>query len=296
MSFSNFSASAGITYPISKQWTAKVNASRGFRAPNIAELASNGKHEGTLRYEYGNPQLKPETSFQTDVGLVFNSDHISAEASLFQNNINNFIYSEKLLAKDGTDSIPDPNEPVPAYLFVQGNAQLTGGEFSIDLHPHPLDWLHFENSFSFVNALNLSKSSIDSSKYLPFTPPARFQSELRANIKTLGNVFSNLFFKVEYIHSWSQDRVLLENRTETRTDSYSLVNSGFGGDVVSQKGTPIFSIYFSGNNLFDVAYQNHLSRLKYAAENLSTGQVGVFNMGRNFSVKVVVPIPIKKTR
>jgi iron complex outermembrane recepter protein len=295
LSFSNFSASAGITYQVSKQWTAKLNASRGFRAPNLAELASNGRHEGTLRYEYGNPQLKAETSFQTDVGIAFSSDHISAEVSLFQNNINNYIYTEKLLAKDGTDSIPDPSEPVPAYEFIQGNAQLTGGEFSIDLHPHPLDWLHFENSFSFVNALNQSKANIDSSKYLPFIPPARYQSELRANFKSMGKVFSNAFFKTEFVHYWAQDRVLLENRTETATGSYSLINVGLGTDILSRNGKTLFSVYISGNNLFDVAYQNHLSRLKYAAENQITGRAGVFNVGRNFSFKIVVPIVFKKT-
>jgi iron complex outermembrane recepter protein len=293
LTFSNYSASAGVTYQVSKQWTAKVNASRGFRAPNLAELSSNGKHEGTLRYEYGNTNLKAETGFQTDIGIAFNSDHISAEASLFQNNISNYIFSEKLLAKDGTDSIPDSNDPVPAYRFVQGNAQLTGGEFSIDLHPHPLDWLHFENSFSFVNAVNQSAAN-DSARYLPFIPPARYQSELRANFKKIGKVFSNVFLKTELAHYWAQDRVLLENRTETKTDSYSLVNVGLGTDIISRKGTTLFSIYISANNLFDVAYQNHLSRLKYAADNLVTGRPGVFNIGRNFSFKIVVPILFKK--
>ena len=48
LSFSNLSASAGATYKISEQLSIKSNVSRGFRAPNIAELASNGKHEGTL--------------------------------------------------------------------------------------------------------------------------------------------------------------------------------------------------------------------------------------------------------
>jgi iron complex outermembrane recepter protein len=179
---------------------------------------------------------------------------------------------------------------------VQGNAQLTGGEFSIDLHPHPLDWLHFENSFSFVNAVNQSKINSDSAKYLPFIPPARYQSELRANFKSIGKTLSNVFFKTEFAHYWAQDRVLLENRTETRTDSYSLVNIGWGADIVSQKGVTLFSVYLSGNNLFDVAYQNHLSRLKYAAENQITGRAGVFNVGRNFSFKIVVPIVFKKKR
>jgi iron complex outermembrane receptor protein len=294
LTFSNYSASAGVTYQVSKQWTAKLNASRGFRAPNLAELGSNGRHEGTLRYEYGNTQLKAETSFQTDVGLVFKSNHISAEVSLFQNNINHYIYTEKLLAKNGLDSIPDPSEPVPAYLFVQGDAQLTGGEFSIDLHPHPLDWLHIENSFSFVSAINQSKSTHHSPSYLPFIPPARYQSEWRASLKSAGKNFTNVFFKTEFVHYWPQDRVLLENRTETRTDSYSLVNMGCGTDITSHKGVYLFSVYANCNNLFDVAYQSHLSRLKYAAENMATGKMGVFNIGRNFSFKIVVPIVFKK--
>jgi len=33
--------------------------------------------------------------------------------------------------------------------------------------------------------------------------------------------------------------------------------------------------------------------LKYAPENPATGRVGVYNVGRNFSVKLIVPIDIK---
>jgi hypothetical protein len=43
-----------------------------------------------------------------------------------------------------------------------------------------------------------------------------------------------------------------------------------------------------------MAYQNHLSLLKYGSEYLTTARMGAFNMGRNFSIKVVVPISIKK--
>ncbi len=295
MTFSNYSASAGLTYAISNQLSTKFNASRGFRAPTISELASNGRHEGSLRYEYGNYNLKPETSLQIDVSLVFNSKHISAEFSLFQNDINNYIYTKKLSAKSGMDSIPDPQEPVPAYQYVHGKAQLRGGEFSIDLHPHPLDWLHFENGFSFVNALNKSQLQNDSAKYLPFIPAPRYQSELRANFKGLGNRISNPFVKVECNYFWSMNRILLENRTETRTPAYSLWNAGLGTDLVTAKGKTLLSFYLTVNNIFDVAYQNHLSRLKYAAENLVTGRMGVFNMGRNFSVKVVVPFDLKRS-
>ena len=291
--FKNVAASAGITYEFSKAITGKINVSRGFRAPNISELASNGQHEGTLRYEYGNFNLDAETSLQLDASLLLNSQHVSMEISVFQNSIDNYIYTEKLLGIDGTDSIPDPSDPSPAYQYVQGKAQLRGGELTVDIHPHPLDWLHFENSFSFVVGQNKSLKS-DSSKYLPFIPAPRLQSELRASIKQVGKFFSNTFFKIELNHYWKQNHVLLESGTETPTSSYSIFNIGAGTGVKNRKGSELFSVYFSVINVFDEAYQNHLSRLKYAAENPVTGRTGVFNMGRNFSIKMVVPITFRK--
>jgi iron complex outermembrane receptor protein len=293
-SYSNLTASLGVSQQIKKSLTLKANISRGFRAPNLAELASNGRHEGSFRYEIGNHDLKAEHSLQIDAGVLLNADHVTAEVSWFTNNIDNYIYLEKMAAKDGTDSIPDPGDPAPAYQYVQGHAILNGGEILLDLHPHPFDWLHFENSFSFVNAINKSRDNIDSAKYLPFIPSPKFQSELRASLKKIGKIFSNAFFKIEYNYFWKQDRVLLENGTETPTPSYSLWNAGMGSEIVNKRNKVLFSIYITANNVFDAAYQNHLSRLKYAPENPSTGRVGVFNSGRNFSFKLIVPIEFKR--
>ncbi len=44
----------------------KANVARGFRAPNVAESGSNGIHDGTVVYEIGNPNLKPENSLEVD--------------------------------------------------------------------------------------------------------------------------------------------------------------------------------------------------------------------------------------
>ena len=49
-------------------------------------------------------------------------------------------------------------------------------------------------------------------------------------------------------------------------------------------------MYASCENITNRAYQNHLSRLKYFDVNKASGRMGVFNMGRNFTFKVVVPI------
>lgn len=294
LSFSNFSASAGMTYEFSDLLNVKFNLSRGFRAPNLSELTSNGQHEGSLRYEYGNAALKAETSLQGDLSISLNGEHLSAEFAVFRNRINNYIYTKKLRSSLGGDSIPDPENPSPAFQYTQGNAGLYGGELSIDIHPHPLDWLHIEHSFSLVRGENKSNAITEDARYLPFMPAPRYVGELRGVFKTVGKSMSNAFVKIEYDYSWRQNRVLFINETETPTPSYGLWNIGFGTHFNSSKAE-LFRIYLNVNNLFDIAYQNHLSRLKYADENPATGRMGIFNMGRNISVKVIVPLTLKKS-
>jgi iron complex outermembrane receptor protein len=290
--YGNYSGSLGATYDITSQVSIKTNISRGFRAPNIAELGSNGRHEGSFRYEYGNIDLKAETSVQADAGIGYTSSHITLEANVFNNRIHHYIYAVKLKSKSGTDSIADPSDPVPAYQYGQNNTNLSGGELVIDIHPHPFDWLHFENAISIVRGRN--RNQPDSGKYLPFMPAPRYQSKLRANIKKAGNHLVNCYIQLELDHYFKQDQFLKENNTETATQGYTLVNSGFGGDYTDKKGKVLFSVYFSASNIFNVAYQSHLNRLKYGPENMATGRTGIFNMGRNLSIKLVVPFDMDK--
>lgn len=289
--FSGISGSIGAAYKISEKVFTKLNLSRGFRAPNIAEVGANGEHEGTGRYEIGDSKLKAENSLQIDYALGLNSQHITAEVDLFSNNISNFIFTRKLESVFGGDSILDPANPIPTFKFAQENATLFGGEVIIDIHPHPLDWLHFENSFSYVQSIQ--QNATDSTKYLPFTPAPKFSSELRANAKKLGKVLKNAYIKVGVDNYFTQDKFYSAFGTETETLGYTLLNVGLGTDFVSKDKT-ICSLYFSVNNLTDVAYQSHLSRLKYRAENYVTGRTGVFNMGRNISVKLLVPLELEK--
>jgi iron complex outermembrane receptor protein len=53
----------------------RLNLASGFRAPNLAELTSNGVHEGTNRYEIGNSDLKTEQNVQSDINLEYNNSH-----------------------------------------------------------------------------------------------------------------------------------------------------------------------------------------------------------------------------
>lgn len=284
--FRGISGSIGASLQLSENWTTKVNLSRGFRAPNISELGSNGIHEGTIRYEIGNPDLVSETSLQLDYELGYHTDHVNAKLNLFANNINNYIFSHKLSGINGTDSIQND---FPCYKFDSGDARLYGGEVYIDIHPHPWDWLHFENSFSYVYSRLLNQPS--STRHLPFTPPAKWLSNIRIDVNKASKLLKNSYVSFGIENYFKQNNIYAAYNTETPTGGYTLINAGIGTDIVWKKRT-LFSVYINGTNLADIAYQSHLSRLKYAAVNNVTGRTGVYNMGRNISFKLIIPVEL----
>lgn len=288
--FNGFSASLGGSYQISEAMYAKLNVSRGFRAPNIAELGSNGVHEGTLRYEKGNTNLNPEGSFQVDFTTGLNTNHVASELNLFTNSVNNFIFSHKLDDAAGNTVLIDN---VPVFLYTSGKAFLYGGEFTLDIHPHPHDWIHFENSLSYVHA-ELRDQPADA-KYLPFTPPFHWRSDIKTEFGNNSKHFKNAYVRFGIDWYAAQNNVFSAYDTETATPEYTLLNMGAGTDFVSG-GKTRFSLIVVGQNLTDTGYQSHLSRLKYSAANYATGRTGVFNIGRNFSIKLQIPISFSEAK
>lgn len=285
--FANFSASLGATHEINDHVSLKANISRGFRAPNLSELAANGVHEGTNRYEIGYYDLKSEVSTSIDAGIEITTNHIDISVAPYFNYISNYIFYNKVQANNGADSLIDG---VPAFQFNQQSAKLTGIEARFDIHPHPLDWLHFENTFSFVRG-RFTKA-VDGSSDLPLIAPATVLTELRAEFPRVSKALSNFYGKIEMNTVASQNNFFAGYETETATKGYVLFNAGIGSDI-KVSGQKICSVSIGVQNLGDVAYQSHLSRLKYADENPVTGRVGVFNMGRNFNARLIIPLEWK---
>lgn len=273
--FGSVSGSMGAVYALADNMNLRLNVARGFRAPNLGELASNGVHEGTQQYVVGNKDLKSEYSWQFDAGLDYTSPWITTQLSLFANFIDNYIFDHKL---DGVKT-----EDYETYQYTQGNARLLGGEASVDLHP--IANLHFQNVFSYVNSVQLHQPH--ESKYLPWTPAPRWTSDLRYDLVRDGNVLNNTYVAVSLECNLRQNHFYAAENTETATPSYTLVNLSAGTDFRNKK-RKWASLYLTANNIFNRAYQNHLSRLKYVEENPVNGRRGIFNMGRNFGAKLVV--------
>lgn len=267
--FSSLSGSAGMTYSFSERWNLKANIGRGFRAPNIAELSSNGVHEGTFRYEVGDIRLKPETSLQFDLGITMDGKNTSVTIDGFYNLIDHFIYYRH---QEG-DSLRSGNDLYPAYRVTQGNSVLQGFEISFDIHP--VSNFHFENSISFVSGKNK-----DLGKPLPYIPPLKFENELLYTFKSGKN--SRLvepYLKLGVVNALSQDRI---DAFETSTPGYMTFNAGAGTTlrVANQK----WLFFITANNLTNVRYLNHLSRLK---------EKGISEMGRNITFGINLPFGLK---
>ncbi len=291
--FNNISGAIGVAHDVNDQLTLKFNIARGFRAPNMAELASYGAHEGTNRFEYGNDMLVSEKSLQFDAAVEWSNEHMSIAGNVFYNTVQDYIFYQKLNAAAGGDSIimdyahDAAGEELYAFAFRQKDAHLYGAEFNVDFHPHPLDWLHIENSVSLIRGQ--FKEALDGSKNLPGIPSARWLSELRIELFKKSKAIKNSFINLQLDNVFAQNNPFTGYNTETVTPAYTLLNLGYSTQIQHRNKT-LFSVSLVGQNITDVAYQHHLNRLKYGPMNEATGRMGVFNMGRNFSFKVNIPI------
>ena len=253
--FNSFNGALGVKMDIFNKVTARLNLASGFRAPNLAELASDGTHEGTNRYEIGNLDLKNEQNFQVDFALEYKNEHIEVFANAFYNTINDYIF----LNPNGEFIDEDP-----VYIYEQENANLYGGEFGFHLHPHPIHWLHVESSFETVTG------KLDNDDYLPLIPANSLTNTIRVEFDSKAIENSYAFIKLR--STFAQNNV---NSVETESDAYNLLSAGIGGSLnVFNKD---LAITLSATNLLNTKYIHHLSRLK---------PDGIFNMGRNFNVGI----------
>ena len=273
----------GVTGSVGAVWNAnehldvRMNVARGFRAPNMSELGADGVHEGTVRYELGSANLKSEYSWQADLGVDFTSHYVSAQLALFANRISNYIFTKRV------DVVME--EGYNTYQYTQGDARLLGFEAGVDVHP--IHRLHVGNTFSYVDARQLNQP--EETRYLPFTPAPRWTSEVKYEITHHGKWLNNAYVALGLECYLRQNHYYKADQTETATPSYTLMNLSAGTDLMIRK-KKVAELYVTADNLFNRAYQSHLSRLKYTDVNVATGRMGVYNMGRNVVMKVVVPL------
>ena len=291
--YQGVSASLGASYVATERLTLRANLARGYRAPNIPEIGSNGLDPGAHIVYLGNRGFQPEFSWQQDVGVLWHQPTVDASVEVFHNYVQNFIYQARLLDAAGQPVVIVPGNTT--YQFQQSAARLYGFEASLSLRPVALPWLAWNTSVALVNGQNADAGVLErqgsAGRYLPLIPPLRGRSEARATLPAVTGRLTGTYFRATVDGSARQNRFYALDNTETATPGYALLGLGAGTTWTSRAGRPVAQLFVQVDNVFDVAYQAHLNRLKYfeyyAA--VPNGRSGIYNPGRNVGVKVVVP-------
>ena len=293
-SYQGLSASLGGSYAVGPHLVLRANVARGYRAPNIPEIGSNGLDPGAHIVYLGNRDFQPEFSLQEDLGVLWKSTGFEASVEVFHNYVDNFIYQARQYTAQG-----QPLEIVPGnatYQFQQAAARLYGGELAFNLQPTALPWLSWRTGAALVIGRNdnaaLRARAGDAGRYLPLIPAPQARTELRLTAPARDHATSTasyVRFTVE--GAARQNRFYAVDGAETATPGYLLCGAGAGTTLRTRAGREAVQLVLQADNLFNVGYQAHLNRLKYFEYYAASpnGRQGIYSPGRNLSVKVVVP-------
>jgi iron complex outermembrane receptor protein len=236
------SGSLGALFHASERTALVLNVGRGFRAPSAFELFANGVHEGTVRFERGDPTLSNEHSFNTDLSFRVASSRVSAEVGGFLNLVDNYIYPTPT---GGTDQASG----FPVFQFTQGNARLMGFEAVAEYHPSAS--LHFRTTADYVEGQNT-----DLDQPLPFVPPLRATYAIQIEGNDIGPL-GGPYFSVQGETNLKQVRLAPD---DVAPDGKTLLHLGGGFNWTVARRTVTLDIQV--RNLFDTPYTSFLSRYK----------------------------------
>lgn len=256
-SFDGMTGSAGATFRPSENWRFRLNVASGFRAPDLAELYSNGPHPGTARFEQGSADFVREQNIQSDLGVRYRQADFGLSVEGFYNRVNNYIYFSPTDEQMGDLTI---------WRFEQDNAGLYGGEALLDIHPSGMPWVSGSTSYSMV----IGKRRSDQS-YLPYIPAFRWNQDLTFTLNELGKL------KRPYLNL-TGSLVLDQNRPallEESTPGYFIMGLHFGSEF--NLWHQDLNASLSANNLLNVHYLDHMSLYR---------PFGVRQLGRNISLSL----------
>jgi iron complex outermembrane receptor protein len=237
--------SAGLSYRLTSNASLVTSVGRGFRAPGAPDLFANGYHEGTRAFERGNPNLRVETSLNTDVGLRIEGAGVDGEISLFNNAIDDYIY----LRPFGSGGAAFDSLEV-----VQGNALLRGAEARVAWRALP--WMTLQAAGDLVRGTN---RALDVP--LTFVPPPRVVLGTRLERARLGALVMRPWLSVQGERNWQQTRL---DPRDVAPPGYSLWNLGAGGTVLA--GSRVLIVDLTMRNAFDTPFRSFMSRYKEFAD------------------------------
>ncbi|MFH1009072.1 MAG: TonB-dependent receptor [Candidatus Latescibacterota bacterium] len=230
----SWTGNAGLIARLPSEVNLSTHVGRAFRSPTLLERYFWGPHQTTV--DRGNPDLKPETSLNLDVGLNRKQGPYQWGVSLFRNVIRDYIYKQR------TGEVENGME-VDTWLNVS-EARLEGVELEAAFYP-------FSEVGGFANASYVRGTDTKKDEPLQSIPPLNGSVGIRYGGSLLKGELSTLW-------AAGQDRIA---EKETETDGFVVFNASVGLSLA--RWLPFNAeLNVNVDNLLDTNYKNHLSRVK----------------------------------
>lgn len=246
----SWSGNAGVLYSLTNSLDLTLNLARSFRSPSLEERYQYIDLGNVLRI--GDPDLKPEDGYFTDLGFRFWKEDFNVRANVFANFIKNMIVE-----------IPGVYQTRNALIKTNsGNARLFGFDLSTEYY--------INDDYSvYATASYVKGSDTQNNTELPQIPPLNGHIGVNAAFDGLCKVdLSAVLFA-------AQEKVA---SGEITTPGYAMFNLSLISYPVDFNFSKLF-ITAGIENILDKSYRNHLST--------NRGLVSV-EPGRNIFVKLQI--------
>lgn len=240
-----FNYSCGASYLID-QFKININLATGFRQPNLAEMFSDGRHEGTARWDLGDPGLKSEFAINEEFSLNYTFQRFKVIGTIFNNRYKNFIF----IAPSG-----DLIESFPVYKYLQSDARLKGFDAGMEWSSGKL--INLGMDYSYLVAKK------DDGSWLPLIPANKFRGNVHLLMPHSIGKIHNINLAFHSVYTAPKNQVAA---AELRSPSYWLHSISLSARLKSLK------CILTCNNLTNTYYNDHLSLLR---------PLGIRDIGRN---------------
>lgn len=255
----NPSFSAGLIRNLGKSWQFSWWMARVERSGSLTEKFINFFPVGKDAYEIlGNPGIKPEINYQTDVMFKWSNKQHAVSVDLFLSWLSNNIS-----AAIDTSLKPRLATSPGVRRFVNIDKALKTG-FELSWVHQPTAWLKQQAGIAYTYAQDL-----DVKAPLPETAPLDFRY-------TLSGIFlkQKLSPELGFRYVMKQSRIS-RNFGETPTASFAVLDFS-ASYILSEK----IRVSAGVNNLLDKNYYEHLSRF------IKEMNTPVYSPGRNFYIRL----------
>lgn len=270
--YHNISATAGARYSLGSGLDFRINYAASNRAPNPAELFSDGLHQSSASLEIGDLSLASEHSHNISFSVEKNTGNLSFTVSPYYNYIHNFIDVEPKGLEETIRGV------FLRYAYRQRDARLLG--LDIDVNYQFDEYFSWHGKFNTVDGrdTNSKRALLD----IPATNMVHSWTYHHEDWNDLAITLNGdwTFKKQNYPNDNFEIQVLEDGQYHTKivdisTPPKAYFLTGLDAEMTFQLyKNGVMNVRLSLDNIFNVKHRDYLNRLKYFAD----------NTGRNISL------------